>query len=259
MYSIFLYIGSIINRKSILMKKLLILYLFSTSIIAQQTEVVYENIFLSPVKSKENLLLEGVKKHNAKFHSKGETTASLYSVLVGQHSGQYVWLNGPMKMSDYDNMPDDSHMEDWQNNIRNYVTNETVKIAKLNWDASYSPPKWGSPKYLLWRTFKIKQDLDSYNKVLETVTKIGMVLKNINAPDPRRVYESVFRSESREDITLVYPFKTFTRFSDTNGLPPGFQVEYDKINGPGAFRRDVGEIFSKHTNGWHDEVLMLVE
>ena len=39
-------------------------------------------------------------------------------------------------MSDYDNMPDSSHMEDWQKNIRNNVTNETVKMAKLNWEAS---------------------------------------------------------------------------------------------------------------------------
>ena len=92
------------------MKKLIALLLFSTFLIAQQKEIVYENIFLTPVKSNENLLVEGVKKHNQKYHNKGETTASLYSVLVGKHSGQYVWLNGPMKMSDYDNMPDSSHM-----------------------------------------------------------------------------------------------------------------------------------------------------
>jgi hypothetical protein len=31
------------------------------------------------------------------------------------------------------------------------------------------------------------------------------------------------------------------------------------MNGPGAFRKDVGDVLSKHTYGWHDEVLMLVE
>ena len=130
------------------MKKI-ILAVFCTSLLfAQNKEVVYETIFLSPEKSSENLLVEGVKKHNQKFHSKGETTASLYSVLVGAHSGQYVWLNGPMEMSDYDAMPDQAHMEDWQKNIRNYATSETVKLAKLNWEASYSPPSWGNPKYL---------------------------------------------------------------------------------------------------------------
>lgn len=242
-----------------MMKNLILFLLFSGSLFAQQSEVVYENIIITPLKSSENLLIQGIKKHNQKYHSKGETTASLYSVLVGKHSGKYVWLNGPMKMADYDNMPDTAHMEDWQKNIRNHATDESVKIAKLNWDASYSPPSWGSPKYLLWRTFKIKQDNDSYQKVLETITKIGKVLSAINAPHPRRVYESVFRSEDREDITLVYPFKTFTRFSESNGLPEGFQVEYDRINGPGAFRKDVGDVLSLHTNGWHDEVLMLVE
>ena len=210
------------------MKKLLFILFISTSIFAQQKEVVYENIFLNPIKSNEALLIEGVKKHNQKFHSKGESIASLYSVLVGKHSGQYVWLNGPMKMSDYDNMPNSSHMEDWQKNIRNNITNETVKMAKLNWEASYSPPSWGSPKYLLWRTFKIKQDLDSYGKVLEAVTKIGKALTEINAPNPRRVYESVFRSEDRDDITLVYPFKTFTRFSNSNGLQKDFKINMIK-------------------------------
>ena len=236
------------------MKKLLFILLISTSIFAQQKEVVYENILLNPIKSNESLLIEGVKKHKQKFHSKGESTVSLYYVIVGKHSGQYFLLNGPMKMSDYDNMPSSSHMEDWQKNIRNNITNETVKLAKLNWEASYTPPSWGNPKYLLWRTFKIKQDLDSYGKVLEAVTKIGKVLTEINAPNPRRVYESVFRSEDLDDITLVYPFKTFTRFSNSNGLPKEFQSEYDKINGPGAFRKDVGDVLSHKQRVFHISV-----
>ena len=132
-------------------------------------------------------------------------------------------------------------------------------MAKLNWEASYTPPSWGSPEYLLWRTFKIKQDMNSYGKVLDAVTKIGKALSEMNAENPRRVYESVFRSENREDITLVYPFKSFTRFSNGNGLPENFQSKYDKINGIGSFRRDIGNVITKYTNGYYDEVLMLVE
>ena len=241
------------------MKKLFLLLIFPLTIFAQSGDVVYENIFLDPVKEKENLLIEGIKNHNKKFHSKGEARASLYYALIGQHSGQYVWLNGPMSFSDIDNMPGSDHMEDWQNNIRNFVSSEKVKMAKLNWDASYTPPSWGSPKYLLWRTFKIKQDIDSYGEVLEAVTKIGKTLTKMNAPNPRRVYESVFRSENRDDIVLVYPFKSFERFKNSNGLPANFQKEYDKLNGPGSFRKDVGDVLSKYTKGWHDEVLMLIE
>ena len=241
------------------MKKLFLLLIFPITIFAQRGDVVYENIFLDPVKEKENLLIEGVKNHNKKFHSKGEARASLYYALIGQHSGQYVWLNGPMNFSDIGNMPGPEHMEDWQRNVRNFVSSEKVKMAKLNWDASYTPPSWGSPKYLLWRTFKIKQDIDSYSEVLEAVTKIGKTLIKMNAPNPRRVYESVFRSENRDDIVLVYPFKSFERFKNSNGLPANFQKEYDKLNGPGSFRKDVGDVLSKHTKGWHDEVLMLIE
>jgi len=244
------------------MKKIKIYFLtllFSQSIFAQNQEVVYENIFLVPEKTKEDLLVEGVKAHNEEYHSQGKTTASLYTVLIGKHSGQYVWLNGPMTLSDYDNFPDENHLADWQKNVRNYISKEDVRIAKLNWEASYTPPSWGSPKYLMWRTFRIKQDLDSYGKVLEAVTKIGNTLNKMNAENPRRVYESIFRSENREDITLVYPFKSFSRFSNGNGLPEDFQSSYDKINGYGSFKRDIGNVISKYTNGWYDEVLMLVE
>ena len=257
-YSLFVHLRCY-NHKPIKMKKLLLLLIFPLTIFAQSGDVVYENIFLDPVKEKENLLIEGVKNHNKKFHSKGEARASLYYALIGQHSGQYVWLNGPMNFSDIGNMPGSDHMEDWQRNVRNFVSSEKVKMAKLNWDASYTPPSWGSPKYLLWRTFKIKQDIDSYGEVLEAVTKIGKTLTKMNAPNPRRVYESVFRSENRDDIVLVYPFKSFERFKNSNGLPANFQKEYDKLNGPGSFRKDVGDVLSKYTKGWHDEVLMLIE
>jgi hypothetical protein len=244
------------------MKKIkiyLLMLLFSQPIFAQNQEVVYENIFLVPEKNSEALLVEGVKEHNQEYHSEGETRASLYSVLIGPHSGQYVWLNGPMTLSDYDNFPDENHLADWQKNVRSYISSEEVKMAKLNWEASYTPPSWGSPKYLLWRTFKIKQDMESYGKILDAVTKIGEALSEMNAENPRRVYESVFRSENREDITLVYPFKSFTRFSNGNGLPDNFQSKYDKINGYGSFKRDIGNVITKYTNGWYDEVLMLVE
>ena len=86
----------------------LLTLLFSQQIFAQNQEVVYENIFLVPEKTKEALLVEGVKAHNQEYHSEGETRASLYTVLIGPHSGQYVWLNGPMTLSDYDNFPDEA-------------------------------------------------------------------------------------------------------------------------------------------------------
>ena len=46
------------------MKNLILFLLFSGSVIAQQNEVVYENIIITPLKSSENLLIQGVKKHN---------------------------------------------------------------------------------------------------------------------------------------------------------------------------------------------------
>lgn len=235
-----------------------IFMLSSLSAFTQNQEVVYESIYLTPEKTNELNLIHGVKSHNNKYHSEGRTLASLYSVLIGRRSGQYVWLNGPMKLSDYDNMPNKDHMSDWQKNIRNNVTSESVVLGKLNWDASYSPPSWGSPKYLLHRTIKINRKYGSYKKVLEAVTKIGKVLNQIKAENPRRVYESVFSNENGENITLVYPFKSFTRFKNENGLPANFQAEYEKINGMGSFRKDIWDVLSEYSDGMSDEVLQLV-
>jgi len=242
------------------MKKIIlgILTMCVLPIFAQNQEVVYESIYLIPEKAKELKLVEGVKKHNEKFHSEGKTTASLYSVLIGRRSGQYVWLNGPMGLSDYDAMPNEVHMADWQKNVRNNVSSESVVLGKLNWDASYTPPSWGNPKYLLHRTIKIGRKYGSYGKVLEAVTKIGKVLNQINAPNPRRVYQSVFNDENGENITLVYPFKSFTRFNQDNGLPANFQQEYEKINGLGSFRRDIWDVLSEYSEGQSDEVLQLI-
>ena len=49
------------------MKKIkiyLLTLLISQTVFAQNQEVVYENIFLVPEKTKEALLVEGVKAHN---------------------------------------------------------------------------------------------------------------------------------------------------------------------------------------------------
>jgi len=73
-----LYFRRIINHKPITMKNILFTILLSSSLFAQNSEVIYENIFLTPVKASENLLVEGVKKHNQKYHSKGNAKASLY-------------------------------------------------------------------------------------------------------------------------------------------------------------------------------------
>ena len=226
---------------------------------AQQSEVVYEGILLTPNKKEEAQLIAGVKAHNKKYHSKGKTTASLYYIVTGPNAGKYAWLNGPMTFADMDNWPNSTHMTDWQKNIRNFVVGEEAQYAQLNWEASYTPPSWGSPNVLLLRTFKINNKMDSRSKVMEAIIKIKEALEAMKAPNPRRVYESAFRSGEGTDITLVYPIKNWAAFSTSKGLPADFQTKYDAINGAGAFRRDVGEVLSTYTDGWYDEIRVLVE
>jgi len=214
---------------------------------------------LTPDKKSELKLIDGVKAHNAKYHTNKKATASLYFVLTGPNSGKYAWINGPMNYSDMDWWPGIAHQEDWQINVRNYITDETIQYVQLNWNASHTPPNWGSPDKLLIRTFKVKNKTDSRQKLMQAITKIKEALVKMDAPNPRRVYFNVFRSENGEDISLVYPFKSYKRFKNSNGLPPNFFTEYDKINGDGSFKTDVGDVIQMYSDGWYDEVRVLVK
>ena len=237
--------------------RLLILFLmFSTSLMAQET-MIYENIILTPNKKLEGKLISGVKLHNAKYHTGGKSTASLYSILTGPNSGKFVWLDGPMTYADLDQQRDAAHMADWGKNIQSYITDEKIKHAQLHWEASYTPTEFGSSDYLLIRTFKLNNKANSMAKVLEAITKIKEVLVATNASIVRRVYVSPFRSENGEDISLVYPFKSFTRFEKSNGLPENFAASYEEINGMGSWRRDIAEVLETYTNGRYDEIRVL--
>ena len=158
-----------------------------------------------------------------------------------------------------DGWPDKTHSVDWQKNISNYVTNEESSYAKLDWDASYSPGSWGYSDYLLIRYFKVKNIANSRPKLMEAITKIKEALVKMDAEHPRRVYTQLFRSENREDISLVYPFKSYKRFKDSNGLPPNFSAEYDKMYGNGSFKSGVGDVIQMYSDGWYDEVRVLMK
>ena len=106
-------------------------------------------------------------------------------------------------------------MADWGKSIQSYITDEKIKHAKLHSEASCTPAEFGSSDYLLIRAFKLNNKANSMAKILEAITKIKEALVTTNASIVRRVYVSPFRSENGEDISLVYPFKSFIRFEGT--------------------------------------------
>ena len=240
------------------MRKFIFIFLVAGFLSAQEA-VIYQNTYLTPDRKSEQKLVQGVKMHNAQFHNGPKAKAALYYIISGPKSGKYAWIDGPMNYSEMDGWPDKNHSADWQKNISNYVTNEESSFAKLNWDASYSPKTWENSGYLLIRYFKVKHMANSRQKLMEAITKIKETLVKMNAEHPRRVYTQLFRSENGEDISLVYPFKSYERFENSNGLPPNFSAEYDKMNGNGSFRSDVGDIIQMYSDGWYDEVRVLMK
>mgnify|MGYP003959564229 CR=1 FL=1 len=110
---------------------------------------------------------------------------------------------------------------------------------------------------------KYLKDVKNKSKDMEAVVgaikSIKETLVKMDADIARRVYRNQFRSPERKDISLVYPFKSWTRFEDSNGLPPNFSASYDKINGKGSWQKNVINVLDNHTDGWYDEIRVMIK
>ena len=66
-----------------------------------QDYIMFEQIYLEPLNGQVSKLVDGVKKHNAKYHDgKNGPKAYLFYVWTGHYSGQYVWVKGAVKWTD---------------------------------------------------------------------------------------------------------------------------------------------------------------
>ena len=129
-----------------------------------------------------------------------------------------------------------------------------------NEDMTYNPENEVIGQNILVKRILVKQGgLTALQEVEKAVTSIANVLRRTNAKIARRVYKSGFRTPLG-DVILVYPFDSWTEFEgDRQGLPAGFSDDYDRINGKGSFKKNVGDVLEKYTNGITNEVQTMVK
>jgi len=230
--------------------------MLSFSIAMAQDYTMFMTIELDPLPGKALDLQKGVKAHNAEYHQDGSSKGYLWSVLSGPRSGQYIWGQGPMNWGDMDTPLTEDHNADWEKNVGAHcksVSNFTYfkRIDEL----SYNPENQVTAPKIMARIFTIT---GTRARVLDALGEISKVFKAKRYQQARRVYSSVFNLKNGQEVALIYPFESFKSF-ETSILPEGFTQVFEEINGFGSWQRLILDPIAEHTDGFYDEVRVLVE
>lgn len=247
--------------KSIMKLMVAFLFVYSHSIIAQTNEdyVMFLSLYLDPAPGKAVELVKGAKVHNQKFHAEGESKAYLWSIMSGPRSGQFVWVQGPVHYVTFDTDLTEEHNMDWEKNVASNCRKvHTIQMWRRSDTHSYNPDNEIVGDKVIARVFKLKSHSGAQEAVMDVILKIKEVCEAKNYNLARRVYTQEFRSETGENVSLIYPFESFTELETRRGLPPSFLEDYEAVHGQGstaAFQ----EILDSNTNGWYDEVRIPVK
>jgi len=236
---------------------LLFITSLSFSVAISQDYTMFMSIELDPAPGKSLELEKGVKAHNAKYHTEGSSKGYLWAVMSGPRSGKYVWGQGPMTWGDMDIPLSEAHSADWEKNVASHcsaVSNFTY--MRRDDERSYNPENEVTASKFLARIFNVTGNRGA---LLNALGEIGKVCKAKKYDQARRVYNSVFNQANNQEVVLIYPFESFTQFETSTGLPRGFQQDFEEINGFGSWQRLVATPLAENTDGFFDEVRVLVE
>lgn len=242
------------------MKRLFSVLVISLLIISggmTQDYTMFMTIELDPAPGKALALEKGVKAHNDKFHKEGENKAYLWSVLSGPRSGKYVWGQGPMRWESMDEGLTEEHAADWERNVATHCSHVGNFTYNLRDDErSYNPENQVTAPMVVAKVFTVTGNRGA---LLDAIGEIGKVFKAKGYSQARRVYHSVFNLENNQEVFLIYPFESFKFFETSTGLPRGFRRDFEEINGLGSWRRLVTDPIDANSNGYYDEIRVLVE
>ena len=245
-----------------MMKRILgiIVPLMTCATLFAQDYIMFNYLYLELRNGQHAALQAGVKKHNNKFHGGSNgPEAYLWYVNTGPYAGQYNWAVGPTKFSDMDQPLSAAHMKDWENNVEKYARPHNHTFIVRDEDLTYNPQNEIVGDNILVKRFNVKQGSPRHMQELEkAIGSIADVLRKTNSKIARRVYKSAFRQEEGE-LQLVYPFSSWKRFEDGQGLPADSWESYEKINGAGSQQRNVGDVIEEHSNGITNEVMTRVK
>lgn len=142
---------------------------------AQSENVVFETIYLDPKTDHLKEVGDNIKAHNEKYHAEMPYTASAWSTLTGEHSGQILWIMGPFTFADLDNRPSEGgHDDDWAENVMPHVNgmHNGAYWRRFN-DIGYMPSENYQGKIMRVRFITLKEGKwDEYEHLLSGINKV---------------------------------------------------------------------------------------
>ncbi|RPG69855.1 MAG: hypothetical protein CBC80_004355, partial [Flavobacteriaceae bacterium TMED120] len=123
----------------------------------EENRNVYEVSYLKVKPGMDLAFVEAVKKYNKTYHNKDKNvSAYLRQISHGHRSGEYLWIEGAMKMSLLDKKNDiKGHNEDWIKNIASKVISSDSNLYRNHPEySSMSKSESGSGEIVFVRGFK---------------------------------------------------------------------------------------------------------
>jgi len=190
---------------------------------------MYEMIYIKPKTDKLKELGEAMAKHNKTYHNEKPYTAYIWMAQTGPHTGEWVWVMGPLTFTDLDSRPETTeHLEDWRDNVMPYVKDVSEgEYWKYDDKVSYNPEGSFSGKEV-WTLYDIKP-FEGY-RFTALLEKVVEVYKEKDYPNYFQVYRSQFSSGSGRDVAIGFGFKNWAFFDEDDH----FWKDYEEVHGEGS-------------------------
>lgn len=206
-----------------------ILYTFPSQ---AQEAGVYQQIYLTPKAGMNQSLKAALAAHNEKYHGEGPHQAFVQEVLVGERSGDFVWLMGPTNFAAFDSRPaDDGHNEDWALTVMPHVGNISKPFyTRRDNDRSYSPEDNSAPMLRI-RMFKLNPGvMNAFNEHLDLLVKV-YTQKKLNRSIS--VHRNNFASQNDFDVAIVWGTDNWAQFDG----PSSWVADYESVHGEGSWQK----------------------
>ncbi len=217
------------------MKKLIISILLMSPVLmvqAQEENLVWESIYLTPKLDAISKLNTNMTAHNRKYHGEGAHVAYVQRVITGRKSGDLVWLMGPGPFANLDTRPSEGgHDEDWSANVLPHLTNVSQsEYWRMVSDMNYQPEGENAINVRI-RFYKVKRGQNA--AFLEHYAKIMQVFKEKKYDRALTIYSNVFPTAYGRNMASV---STFNKWADLDsGLPIG--QDFNEIHGEGSWAK----------------------
>ncbi len=218
------------------MRKTLLLFfaaVIAFPVMAQESEdksyEMFELLYLTPRTDRIMELGEALASHNKKFHSDAPHQTHVWMCNTGPHTGDFVWVMGPMTFTDMDSRPDTKeHTEDWMKNVMpNVKSVSDGEYWKRDDDLSHIPEGSFTGKEI-WRVYDIVPfEGYRFKALLENVVK---VYREKNYPNYFQVFNSEFNGGNGHDVAIGFGFKNYAFFDEDDK----FWTDYEEVHGEGS-------------------------